>query len=93
VLHDRGGLNRDRAADLEHHPVSRIYTVTNKKTGEIVRYVRANTLNAAIRAHAFELFEATASSTEDVFQAVQAKAFDVLDAVSPEQLALGGGRK
>jgi hypothetical protein len=73
--------------------VSRIYTVTNKKTGEIQRYVRANTLAGAIRAHANEIFDATASSTEDVFQAVQAKAFDVLDTVAPEQLNLGGGRK
>lgn len=73
--------------------MSRIYTVTNKKTGEIQRYVRANSLNAAIRAHAHEMFEASASSTDDVYMAVQAKAFDVLDAVSPEQLNLGGGRK
>jgi hypothetical protein len=71
--------------------MSRIYTVTNKKSGEIQRYVRANSLNAAIRAHAHEMFEAVASSTDDVYQAVQAKAFDVLDAVSPEQLSLGGG--
>jgi hypothetical protein len=73
--------------------MSRIYTVTNKKSGAVARYVRANTLAAAIRAHSHELFDAAPSSTEDLFQAVQAKAFDVLDAVSPEQLDLGGGRK
>jgi hypothetical protein len=71
--------------------MSRIYTVTNKKTGKVERYVRANTLNAAVRAHAHELFAAAQASTEDVFQAVQKKSFDVLDAVSPEQLGLGGG--
>lgn len=58
--------------------------MTNKKTGQIQRYVRANSLNAAVRAAAHELFEAAASSTDDVYQAVQAKAFDVLDAVAPE---------
>jgi hypothetical protein len=47
--------------------MSRIYTVTNKKTGKVERYVRANTLNAATGE------------------------FHVLDAVAPEQLALGGG--
>jgi hypothetical protein len=73
--------------------VSRIYTVTNKKTGEVVRYVRANTLNAAVRAHAYELFEAAQSSTEDIYQATLKKAFDVLDAASPEQLALGGAKR
>lgn len=71
--------------------MSRIYTVTDKKTGKVERYVRANTLNAAVRAHAHELFAATQTSTEEVFQAVQAKAFNVLDAVAPEQLGLGGG--
>jgi hypothetical protein len=93
VFHDRRGRNRHCLSDLEHLAVSRIYTVINKKTGEIQRYVRANSLNAAIRAHAREVFEASASSTDDVYHAVQAKAFDVLDAVAPEQLTLGGGRK
>jgi hypothetical protein len=73
--------------------MSRIYTVTNKKTGKVERYVRANTLNAAIRAHAHELYDAIAATTEDVFQAMQAGDFHVLDAVAPEQLALGGGSK
>lgn len=71
--------------------MSRIYAVTNKKTGELVRYVRANTLNAAVRAHAAEVFEALQASTEDIYQATKAAKFDVLDAVAPEQLDLGGG--
>ena len=71
--------------------MSRIYTVANKKTGVVVRYVHANTLNAAIRAHAAEVFEAAQASTVDVYRAVKDKSFDVLEAVAPEQLGLGGG--
>lgn len=64
--------------------MSRIYTVATKK-GVIVRYVRANTLNAAIRAVSDELYTAKASTTDEVYQAMLDHA-DVLDAVAPEQL-------
>lgn len=64
--------------------MSRIYTVTNKKTGKVERYVRANTLNSAVRAHAQELFAATQSSTDELFQATKAGSFFVLDAVESE---------
>jgi hypothetical protein len=64
--------------------VSRIYVVTNKETGKVARYVRAKTLNAAVRAHAEELFEANAATTEDVFQAAKSGGFKVLDAIKEE---------
>jgi division protein CdvB (Snf7/Vps24/ESCRT-III family) len=63
--------------------VSRIYTVCTK-VGYIVRYVRANTLNAAMRAVAEEMYVAKASTTDEVYQAMLKNA-DVLDAVAPEQ--------
>jgi division protein CdvB (Snf7/Vps24/ESCRT-III family) len=63
--------------------VSRIYTV-RAKAGHIVRYVRANTLNAAVRAVAEEMYVAKASTTDEVYQAMLKNA-DVLDAVAPEQ--------
>jgi hypothetical protein len=72
---------------------ARIYRVTNKHSGDVQRYVRANTLNGAIRSYADELFEAAPVTTDDLFQAMNAEGFDVLDAVSPEQLALGGGAR
>jgi hypothetical protein len=56
------------------------------------RYVRANTLNAAVRSYANEVFEAAPVTTDELYQAMNADGFDVLDAVSPEQLALGGAR-
>jgi hypothetical protein len=65
---------------------SRIYTIRNKATGKLTRYVRANTLAGAIRAVAEEHFSATPSSTDDIFLASKAGAFDVLDAVRPEQI-------
>jgi len=73
--------------------VSRIYTVTNKKSGEIVRYVRANTLNAAIRALAFELYESSPTTAVDMFDASKAGPLNVLEAVAPEQLGLGGAKR
>jgi len=65
--------------------MARIYVVLDKK-GQIARFVRANTLNAAVRAHAAEKYTAVPASTEDIYQAVTMAAFDVLDAVAPEQL-------
>ena len=56
------------------------------KKGVCVRFVRANTLNAAVRAHAAEKFTAVPATTEDVYQAVSQDLFNVLDAVAPEQI-------
>lgn len=70
---------------------ARIYRVTNKHSGDVQRYVRANTLNAAVRAYASEVFEAVPVSTDEMYRAMNADGFDVLDAVSPEQLDLSGG--
>lgn len=64
----------------------RIYTVRNKTSGKLQRYVRANTLACAIRAAAEELFTAAPASTEDMFQAAKTGTMDVLDAVKPEQV-------
>ena len=71
--------------------MSRIYTVTDRKTGAVERYVRANTLNAAIRAYSNEVFEAAPSTAEEMVNAANGGKLSVLDAVAPEQLALGGG--
>jgi hypothetical protein len=65
--------------------MSRIYTVLNRADGNVARYVRANTLNAAVRAHASEVYEARPSSTEEIYQASLAGALRVLNAVKPEQ--------
>ena len=67
--------------------MSRIYLVTDRLTGKVSRYVRANTLNGAVRAHAAEIYEASQASTEDVYQAMKA-GYDILDAVAPEQVDL-----
>jgi hypothetical protein len=64
--------------------MSRIYTVRTKD-GRIVRYVRANTLNAAVRAVAEEMYAAKASTTDEVYQAML-KNVDVLDAIAPAQV-------
>ena len=63
----------------------RIYVVRARESGKIARYVRAKTLLAAIRAHAEELFEAKAASTEDVFQAAKSGGFKVLDALKEDE--------
>jgi hypothetical protein len=60
--------------------MSRIYVV-RKRDGSLVRFVRANTLNGAVRALADEVFEAKAATTEDIYQATVTKRFDVLDAL------------
>jgi hypothetical protein len=66
--------------------MSRIYRVSNRKTGGEVRYVRANTLNGAVRAHAAELFVAVPATTDEIYQASKAGEFKVLDAIKPEQV-------
>ena len=65
---------------------SRIYTVRNKGSGDVVRYVRANTLGAAIRAASEEIFTAGPSSTDEIYQASKAGEFEVLDALAPMQI-------
>lgn len=62
----------------------RIYVVT-AKNGGAERYVRANTLNAAVRAVADENFVAAAATTEQMYQAMGAGS-KVLDAVAPAQM-------
>jgi hypothetical protein len=65
---------------------ARIYIVTNRNSGKVSRYVRAKTLNSAMRAVAAEIFQGEPASTETIFQAMKAPGFDVLDAVEPVQL-------
>ena len=65
---------------------SRIYIVTDRIAGSVTRYVRANSLNSAIRAVADETFLAAPATTEDIYQAVAKGEFEVLDAVAPEQI-------
>ena len=73
--------------------MSRIYLVTFKEGGA-ERFVRANTLNAAVRAVAKETFDAAPATTEQMFHALKAEAgLEVLDAVEPEQLDLGGANE
>jgi len=59
---------------------ARIYVVS-AKGGDVVRYVRASTVNAAIRAHYAEVYEARPASTEEIFQVAKAGALKVLDAI------------
>jgi len=60
--------------------------VTHRDTKRVIRYVRGHTLNGAVRAVAEEHFEARAATTDEIYVAMQAKAFDVLDATKPEQV-------
>ena len=61
--------------------MSRIYVVTDRALGTVARYVRASTLNSAIRAVANELYIAKAASTEELYQAYKTPGLEVLDAV------------
>jgi hypothetical protein len=56
----------------------RIYIV--KTNGEPVRYVRASSQSAAIKAVVNERFTAVVATTEDIVSAAKAGALDVLDA-------------
>lgn len=71
--------------------MSRIYIVT-ASDGSFERYVRANTLNGAIRAVAHDMFGAKPATTEQMYHAFKG-GFEVLDTVEPEQLDLGGGNE
>ena len=64
--------------------MSRIYTVTDRKTGKVARYVRASTLASAIRAHAEELYAAAPATTEEIFQVAKAGKLSVLDALAED---------
>ena len=43
--------------------------IENRETKGHMRYVRAATMNGAVRAYADEIFEVRAASTEDLWQA------------------------
>jgi hypothetical protein len=58
---------------------SRIYIVTDRALKTDVRWVRAGSLNAAVRAVAKELFDARPASTDEVYRAM-ARGCQVLDA-------------
>ena len=63
--------------------MSRIYVVeTTLRAPAMVRFVRANTLNAAIRAVAAEQFTARAASADDIVAASQAGTLDILDVLA-----------
>ena len=64
--------------------MSRIYKVTEKKTGTVARWVRAANLNSAIRAHAHELVESDTASADDIVTASAAGKVDILDASADE---------
>ena len=69
---------------------ARIYLVTAKRPGGgVLRYVRATNLNAAIRAHANELFSARPASAEDIWEATKDGELSVLDAVNDAEVANG----
>jgi hypothetical protein len=63
--------------------MSRIYIVTDHKGGN-AQYVRALSLNGAIRAVAAQTFIAKIASTDEVYQAMKV-GVQVLDALTPEQ--------
>lgn len=60
--------------------MSRIYTVTSRATGKAVRYVRATTMNQAIRAAWGEVFEAAPTTADAMYAASKGGGLDVLDA-------------
>jgi hypothetical protein len=62
--------------------MSRIYKITERETG-IDRFVRANSLNGAIRAIANEKFTGASATTEELFQAFKV-GLEVLDAVEAD---------
>jgi hypothetical protein len=63
--------------------MSRIYIVTDHH-GAHAQYVRALSLNGAIRAVAAQAFMAKIASTDEVYQAMKV-GVEVLDALTPEQ--------
>lgn len=61
--------------------MSRIYLVSDKSTKKVIRYVRANTLNGAVRALCDELYTAEAATTDQMYAAMQDGGLKVLDAI------------
>ena len=68
----------------------RIYIV--KTNGEPVRYVRAASQSAAIRAVVDERFSAAVATTEDIVSASKAGVLEVLDASTPAQIKAANGK-
>jgi hypothetical protein len=62
--------------------MSRIYLVSHAKSDVPVRFVRATSKNAAVRAVAAELFEVKAASADDIVSASQSGTLDILDALA-----------
>ena len=61
--------------------MSRIYVVTHAHTAAPVRFVRATSKNAAVRAVAEDLFEVKLASADDIVSASQSGTLDILDAL------------
>jgi hypothetical protein len=71
--------------------MSRIYLVTDRLSGDVIRYVRAATLNGAVRAAANEAWLARSASADELYLALRTKV-EVLDALEdspPEAPPLG----
>ena len=64
--------------------MSRIYKVTHAQNDTLVRFVRALSKNAAVRAVAAERFAVSAASAEDIVFACESGAVSVLDALGVE---------
>jgi hypothetical protein len=66
-------------------PMSRIYLITHTNpdadTPSVVRFVRAQSKNGAVRAVAAELFHVELASTDDIMAASAAGSLDILDAM------------
>jgi hypothetical protein len=62
--------------------MSRIYLVSHAKSDVSVRFVRALSKNAAVRAVAAEMFEVRAASADDIVTASQSGTLDILDALA-----------
>jgi hypothetical protein len=61
--------------------MSRIYVVAHARTAAPVRFVRATSKNAAVRAVAEDLFEVKLASADDIVSASQSGTLDILDAL------------
>jgi hypothetical protein len=62
--------------------MSKIYVVTHAKHDHLVRFVRATSKNAAVRAVAGDLFKVALASADDIVRASQAGSLDILDALA-----------
>ena len=65
--------------------MSRIYLIRHAKTDVAVRFVRATSKNAAVRAIAADMFAVSLASADDIVNASQTGTLDILDAlIEPE---------